>query len=76
MSSVPVIAPSALRHGITTEDILHAWRNPIRYVVEEEDFLMLIGPSFSAKILEIGIVEKVFGEHIVHAMPARRKYQR
>ena len=76
MSSVPVIAPSALRHGITTEDILHAWRNPIYFVVEMDGFLMLIGPSYSARILEIGFVESDDVTVIIHSMPARNKYLR
>lgn len=26
----PIIAPSAYRHGLSREDILHAYRNPLR----------------------------------------------
>jgi len=26
----PIIAPSALKHGVGEEDILHAYRNPLR----------------------------------------------
>ena len=67
---------SAYRHGVTTEDILHAWRNPIAFGSSDDGFTMLIGPSRSGGMLEIGIVEKAFETRIVHAMSARRRYLR
>lgn len=30
MVEEPIIAQSALKHGLTEEEILHAYRNPIR----------------------------------------------
>ena len=40
----PVIVASARRHGVADEDMLHAYRNPIR-VFELDDLMMLIGPD-------------------------------
>lgn len=72
----PVILPSARRHGIADDDIEHAWRNPVRVFPGDEGFVMLIGPSRSGALLEIGVVTGDHGPVIVHAMPARAKYTR
>ncbi|HLF43427.1 MAG TPA: hypothetical protein VJA46_07865 [Acidimicrobiia bacterium] len=37
----PVIVASARKHGISDDDMLHAYRNPIR-VFELDDLVMLI----------------------------------
>jgi hypothetical protein len=71
---VPIIAPSARRHGLSDEDILHAWRNPARDFDAGEGMTMLIGPARNADLLEIGIVDGGGGPVIVHAMKARAKY--
>ncbi len=71
----PVILDSARKHGISDEDILHAYRNPIR-VFEIEDLTMLIGPATDGNLLEIGIAVAEGFEFIVHAMPARPKFLR
>jgi hypothetical protein len=69
----PVILPSARKHGIDDEAMLHAYRNPIR-VFEHDDLTMLIGPDSAARLLEIGVAEAEGIEFIVHAMPTRPKY--
>jgi hypothetical protein len=33
----PIIAPSALKHGLGEEEILHAYRNPVRIWTSETD---------------------------------------
>ena len=71
----PVILESARKHGLADDDILHAYRNPIR-VFEVDDLTMLIGPDHSTKLLEIGVVSAEGIEFIVHAMPARNKFLR
>lgn len=72
-----MILPSAHKHGIGDEDILHAWRNAIDVWEQDDDMTMLIGPDASARLLEVGLVDSVdAGPVIVHAMPARRKYFR
>lgn len=64
---------SARKHGIDDEDILHAYRNPIR-VFDIDDLNMLIGPDRAAGLLEIGVAEAEGVEFIVHAMAARPKF--
>ena len=71
----PVVLDSARTHGITDEDMLHAYRNPIRVYVLD-DLTMLIGPDPTARLLEIGVVVGDGIEFIVHAMPARAKFLR
>jgi hypothetical protein len=69
----PVILASARKHGISDEDMLHAYRNPIR-VFDLDDLTMLIGPDTTARLLEIGVAEAEGIEFIVHAMAARPKF--
>ncbi len=69
----PVILDSARKHGIRDDDMMHAYRHPIR-VFEHDGLTMLIGPDQAARILEIGVVDAEGVEFIVHAMAARPKY--
>lgn len=71
----PVILARACKHGVDDEDMLHAYRNPIR-VFDLGDLTMLIGADRKAGLLEIGIAEAEGIEFIVHAMPARDKFLR
>ena len=72
----PVIAPSALKHGLNEEEILHAYRNPIRIWDLGDGFTMMIGPNAAAIILEVGFVDGATAAVIVHAMRARDKFLR
>jgi hypothetical protein len=72
----PIIAPSALKHGLDEDQILHAYRNPVRIWDLGDGFTMILGPNQAAVFLEVGYVQ---GEHvhvIVHAMLAREKFLR
>lgn len=71
----PVIVASARKHGLTDDEVLHAYRNPIRVLVLD-DLTMLIGPDDTGDLLEIGVVVAEGIEFIVHAMPARPKFLR
>lgn len=71
----PVILASARKHGIADDDMLHAYRNPIR-VFEFDELTMLIGPDPAGRFLEIGTATAEGTEFIVHAMPARQKFLR
>lgn len=64
---------SARKHRITDDDMLHAYRNPIR-VFDLDDLTMLIGPDSAARMLEIGVSEAEGIEFITHAMPARDRF--
>jgi hypothetical protein len=70
----PLIAPSALRHGVSEEAIVHAFNNPIRTEDLDEGLTILVGPDSAGELLEIGVVSSDEGPAVVHAMPARRKY--
>ena len=69
----PVILASARKHQIADDDMLHAYRNPIR-VFDLGDLTMLIGPDTASRLLEIGVSEAEGIEFIVHAMSARDKF--
>jgi len=71
----PVILASARKHGIADDDMLHAYRNPIR-VFALDDLTMLIGADESARTLEVGIATAEGVEFIVHAMAARKMFLR
>lgn len=72
----PIIADSARKHGVSDEDILHAYRNPIRVFELDESFTMVIGANHAAIIFEIGVVDGIEAPVIVHAMRAREKFLR
>jgi hypothetical protein len=72
----PVLAPSARNHGVSDEDILHAYAYPIRVIELDEGFTMLIGANSAAGLFEIGVVDGVGAQVIVHAMKARDKFLR
>lgn len=76
MSADPVIAPSARKHGVSDEDIRHAYADPIRVFELDDGFLMLIGPNAAGLFLEIGVVEGSTSPVVVHAMQAREKFLR
>lgn len=68
-----MILASARKHQIADDDMLHAYRNPIR-VFDLDDLTMLIGPDSAARLLEIGVSDAEGIEFIVHAMPARDRF--
>ncbi len=76
MGAEPVIADSARKHGVSDEDILHAYRNPIRVFELDEGFTMVIGANHAAIVFEIGVVDGIEAPVIVHAMRAREKFLR
>lgn len=76
MGAQPIIADSARKHGVRDDDMLHAYNNPIRMYDLDEGFTLIIGPSQSSEVLEIGVVDGDLAPVIVHAMPAREKFLR
>jgi hypothetical protein len=71
----PVIVASARKHGVGDDDMLHAYRNPVR-VFGLDDLVMLIGADEAGRILEIGVATGEGVEFIVHAMAARPRFLR
>ena len=71
----PVIIGSARKHNVHDDDIVHAYRHPTR-VLQLDDLVMLIGPSRTGQLLEIGVSRADGIDFIIHAMPARAKFIR
>lgn len=72
----PIIAQSALKHGLDEEQILQAYRSPVRVWDLGDGFTMIVGPNEAAIFLEVGYVEGEQVHVIVHAMHAREKFLR
>ena len=72
----PLIAPSARKHGIHDDDMIHAFHNPIDVEDVGDGFMTFVGADRAGNLLEVGAVEGTDGPVIVHAMRARPKYQR
>jgi hypothetical protein len=70
----PIVADSALKHGLTRDAILHAFRNPIRAYDVDDGFTLLIGTGPSTDLLEVGVVSGSEAPVIVHAMRARQRF--
>ena len=67
------IAPSARKHGVADEDMLHALRNVIRVGAPEDGFTMLVGPARDGTMLEVGVAQGKRRSVIIHADRARPK---
>ena len=72
-----VVASSALRHGVSADDALHALRNAVdAWLEDEEGFSMVIGADRAGRLIEVGYIDSVDARIVIHAMPARPKYLR
>ena len=76
MSAEPIIADSARSHGVPDEDMLQAYRNPIRLFELDDGFTMIIAANRTAIVFEEGVVQGATAPVIVHAMRARDKFLR
>ena len=72
----PIVAQSALKHGLSEVEILHAYRNPIRVWDLGDGFTMIVDAGPAAAVIEVGVVQGDTGAVIVHAMRAREKFLR
>ena len=72
----PILAPSAFKQGISEEDIMSAYRNPVRIFDLDDGFTMIIGANATAIIFEVGAIEGETADVVVHAMRAREKFLR
>lgn len=71
------ILDSARKHGITDDDIDHAWRGAMRYVEYEydgEERLLVIGPDRHGRLLELVAVPSDVPTRIIHADTLRPKF--
>ena len=72
----PLIATSALKHGIDDDDMIHAFNHPIFVDDLDDGLTMFVGADTAGNLLEVGAIDSSDGPVIVHAMPARPKYLR
>jgi hypothetical protein len=72
----PILAESALTHGVDERDIVHAYRNPIRIWDLGEAFTMMVGASAAGIFLELGYIQGGRAVVVVHPMRAREKFLR
>lgn len=69
------ILDSAHRHDVENEDIEHALTNAIRYHDLDEGLVMVVGPTRTGDLIEVGVVVPDEDEpYVVHAMAARQKF--
>ncbi len=70
------ILSSARKHGISDDDIRHAFNNAITAIAtpDQPDFTMLVGADLNGQLLEIGVLAADDNDYAIHAMPARVKY--
>ena len=69
------VAESAHRHGTTDEEIRHAVANAIRFHDLDEGLVMIVGPTATGALIEVGLVTADDDDPIaVHAMAARAKF--
>jgi hypothetical protein len=68
------IGESARKHGILDADIEHAMEHAMKFMGQDDERLLYLGPRRSGALLE---VVKVLGkELVIHAMRARPRYVR
>ena len=72
----PEITASAFKHGVARDEILRAWRNPIKVLDFDDGFVMVIGADSAGNLIEVGLVIGFSESRIVHAMRAREKFLR
>ena len=71
------IVSSALKHGITREQIVHAWEHAIRlaeFEYDGEERVLVVGPDESGRLLELVAVPVTAPARIIHADRLRPKF--
>ncbi len=71
------IVRSATKHGITDDDINHAWTNALRlaeYEYDGEDRLLVIGPDRHGRMLELVAIPAGQPTRVIHADQLRPKF--
>lgn len=70
------VHPSALKHGVAIEDMMHALRNSTA-IDELDDVCLYLGPAHDGSLLEvITVVREGRDDLVIHAMAMRPKFQR
>lgn len=71
------VTESALKHGVGEPDILHAFRNAVRFIELEqygEERLIVIGPDQAGNWLELLAMPADDADRIIHADRLRPKF--
>ena len=70
------IVPTARKHGVSDDDIRHAFANAVAAITTpgQPDFTILIGPDLAVQFIEIGVLTAEDNDYVIHAMAARPKY--
>ena len=71
--------PSARKHGVEEDDVLHAIEHAlaIEDAGEDPDRWLVIGPDAVGNLLEVVVMTTAEGGQLVlHAMPMRPKFRR
>lgn len=75
--SEPIILPSAYRHGVSEESVIHVLTYPVRSFVQDDGMTMIIGPDFDGTLIEVGLIEWHGSAVVAHALrPARTRFLR
>lgn len=73
------IHPSALRHGATNADIVHALDHALVVVDLEPDAdppkILAIGPDLAGNLLELILLELESDDLVIHTMALRPKFR-
>jgi hypothetical protein len=75
----PLILPSAHRHGVSDDDILHVYRHPVAVWdlpdTKPNPTHVLVGPTpAGVRLIEIAVADWHGTTAVIHAMAARRKF--
>jgi hypothetical protein len=71
------IHPSARKHGIADQDIVHATEHAMVIEPQDDDTRLYLGPGQDAGLVEVvTVVRADQPELAVHAMTLRKKYRR
>ena len=69
------IEPSARKHGVRDDDMLHALRHHWRaFETHDPEVTLFVGPDRSGAPLEVCVVADDEGVAVIHAMRARAKF--
>lgn len=71
------VLSSALRHGISPDDAVHAIANAMALdeIGEDPTRYLVLGPARDGAILEVVVMDRPQGPAVIHAMAMRAKYR-
>ncbi|NEE01912.1 DUF4258 domain-containing protein [Phytoactinopolyspora halotolerans] len=71
------ITDAVRKHGLGDSDILHAIRNPFRYIEQEYDGelrILVLGADCTGRLLEIVVVPAHDPQRVIHADRMRPRF--